>query len=227
MFRRYPVTIFIVLLSIITAGIPALAPALQLDFALVADGQWWRLITGHFTHHGFSHLFWDLIMFAVLSAACEHRHRKHYLITMLVSLLGISAAIAVFCPTIETYRGLSGIDTGLFVWFILDQARDAFRGGNRTMCAVSAMAVIALLGKLIYELQTGGTLFVESDTFTPLVQSHLAGAFTGAISFALSCIHRSPTRHALASDSRPSRSRAHHRTRTPINSPIVGPITNR
>jgi rhomboid family GlyGly-CTERM serine protease len=186
---RYPLTLTITCFAILTALSPQLTHHFQLDFDLVREGQWWRLITGHFTHHGFSHLFWDLIMFVVLSTACEHRHRKLYPYCIGASLLLISTAIAVCCPTMQTYRGLSGIDTGLFVWFILDQVQSSRRANNRPVAIVSLFAVTGLFVKLIYELNTGNTLFVESDTFVPLVESHLAGATTGLASFALTRLH--------------------------------------
>ena len=183
--RTYPVTIFITIVSLVVACSTSLSFGLQLDYERVARGQWWRLATGHVTHWGFSHLFWDVCMFAALSAICERRHRRWYAPVTLASLLFISAAIAITCPTITTYRGLSGIDTGLFVWFVVDQVKISLRQGDKLIAWISALAVIALLGKLIFEATTGGTLFVDSTTFIPLVESHLAGAAFGLIAGAI------------------------------------------
>jgi rhomboid family GlyGly-CTERM serine protease len=184
--RTYPVTIFIAVASLITASVPALRSLFELNFALVADGQWWRVLSGHWTHYEVSHLFWDLMMFVALSAICEHRHRHWYAPAFVISLMLISAAIAITCPDISTYRGLSGIDTGLFVWFVADQIRISLRQGDKPTAAIAAMSGIALLGKLVYEAITGGTLFVDSSTFVALVESHLAGAACGLFAGLLS-----------------------------------------
>lgn len=206
--RTFPVTIVITLVTLIAAISPPITSALQLDVGLVAGGQWWRVITGHVTHWGMSHLFWDLSMFVVLSAVCESRHRRWYTLATIASLSLISAAVGAMCPTITIYRGLSGIDTGLFVWFVVDQIRISVCRGDKAIAAASAAAVVALMVKLTYEATTGGILFVDSRTFEPLVESHLAGAVCGLFCAAIGV--------------------AYGHTKTPFQRDIVGhPITSK
>ncbi|MGB7326570.1 MAG: rhombosortase [Rubripirellula sp.] len=178
---KTPTTIVVAIAAIATFASPSLATLCQVDFDLIGDGQWWRIVTGHFTHFDGSHLFWDLLMFAVLGAACERRHRRFFPFAMAVMAAGITASIAVWCDGIDVYRGLSGIDTGLFVWFVIDQCRSSWAANDKTTAALWLAPAIGLVGKSIFEAQTGQTLFVDSSTFTPLVQSHLAGAAIGAV----------------------------------------------
>lgn len=186
MIQRYPITIIIASLALLGGIFPAFAAALELDFAKVADGQWWRLLTGHVTHYGTSHLFWDWIMFVGLSAACEFHIRRPMRSLAYASCLGgglmlISATIAIACADIQTYRGLSGIDTGLFVWFAIDQIRIRFHARDWPLVLAFTIALVGLVGKSIFEAFSGGTMFVDSTTFTPLVESHLAGAAWGGV----------------------------------------------
>ena len=176
--KRFPVTILISLAALFAYASPALTAWLQLDFAAVADGQWWRIWSGHISHFGGHHLFWDLLMFAVLGAVCEGRHPRYFGIATAVMMAGISLAIGVGCEQIATYRGLSGLDTGLFVWFIADQCWQSVRRHDRLAALLWLAPAAGLTGKLLLEAATGQTLFVDSSEFVPLVESHLAGAAT-------------------------------------------------
>ncbi len=177
--KNYPVTIAIAAIALLAHASPAISTWLQLDFAAVGDGQWWRVLTGHVTHFGAHHLFWDLLMFVVLSAACEHNHRRHFGLATLVMMAGISMAIRLFCDDISIYRGLSGLDTGLFVWFIGDQCRQSLRQRERLTTLLWLAPLVGLISKLVFEAATGQTMFVDSSTFEPLVEAHLAGAALG------------------------------------------------
>lgn len=187
MFKKYPTTIIVAALAVAAFAFPSLTDAWQLDWRAIGNGQWWRLLTGHATHYGASHLFWDLLMFVVLSLACEaacgaareRACRVRYALRLTIMMLGVSAGVGLFCKDIAIYRGLSGIDTGLFVWFVIDQARDAWQLAKRTVAIAWVIPLIGLIGKLVYEAATGDTLFVESGSFRPLVEAHLAGAVMG------------------------------------------------
>ncbi len=179
--RKYPVTIAVSVIALLAWASPSLSQWLQLDFNAVADGQWWRIWTGHLTHYDGSHLFWDLTMFAVLGGACEHRHPRPFAPAIAVMIAVISASIGVLCEQVSVYRGLSGIDTGLFVWFVADQCRDCWRSRDKVSAMLWLSLSMGLIGKLLYEITTGQILFVDASGFTPLVESHLAGAAIGLI----------------------------------------------
>jgi rhomboid family GlyGly-CTERM serine protease len=167
------------LVALLAYVFPTMSQWLQLDFDAVARGQWWRIWTGHLTHYDGGHLFWDLLMFATLGAVCERRHPSLFLPAILLIVAVISVSIGLFCDGITLYRGLSGLDTGLFVWFVGDQCRECSFRGERVFAMLWLMPVVGLIGKLIFEATTGQTLFVDSTAFTPLVESHIAGATIG------------------------------------------------
>ncbi|TWU56866.1 Rhomboid family protein [Rubripirellula tenax] len=177
---KTPTTWIIAASALIAFAFPSIATSCQVDFDLIGDGQWWRVLTGHFTHFDGSHLFWDLLMFVALGVACERKHRRLFPIAMAVMAAGITASIGYWCDSIGIYRGLSGIDTGLFVWFVIDQCRASWSANEKKTAAMWLIPAIGLVGKSIYEATTGQTMFVDSSTFTPLVESHLAGAAIGA-----------------------------------------------
>ncbi len=179
--KSLPVTTAMIACALLAHLLPSGNAWLELDFAAVGEGQWWRLWTGHLTHFGGEHLFWDLLMFGILGAACENQQPRRFLLAMPLLIAGISATIWLTCPDILTYRGLSGIDTGLFVWFVSDRGLAAWQTRDRgaTLCWLGLGG--SLIGKLVFEALTGNTLFVDSTAFRPLVEAHLGGAVLGLL----------------------------------------------
>ena len=180
LWRNYRTTIIVSLLALLAYANPALTQWLQLDFSAVTSGQWWRIWTGHLTHYDGQHLFWDLLMFVVLAAACERQHPRLFAPAITLMIAGISATVGFVCEE-SVYRGLSSLDTGLFVWFIAGQVRQSILGRDRVTALLWLVPGVGVVGKLLYEATTGQTLFVEATTFTPLVEAHLAGVMSGLI----------------------------------------------
>src|SRR5262249_17256841 len=89
----------------------SVASALEVDRTAIFAGQWYRLLTCHFTHWNADHLFWDVSMFAALGFVCEQRDRRAFLLTTLGSALLVGLAVLVMCPEMNVYRGLSGMDS--------------------------------------------------------------------------------------------------------------------
>lgn len=169
--------ILLAVLACLVATSSSLTVALQFDVAEIAGGQIWRLITGHFTHWNFDHLFWDVATFAALGIVCCRRSPERTLRCVAAAALAISVTILVIHPEIRVYRGLSGIDTALFALLAVDLLRET-KGAIRSMALVS---LIGLIAKTSYEIVATQTLFVdcrEAD-FTPLVSAHIVGAVIG------------------------------------------------
>ena len=197
-------TIVVAVLAVLAGAIPGLARFLEIDLVLIGEGQWWRVWTGHLTHYDGNHLFWDLLMFVVLGQACERMSQGRFPLGLAIMSSGVTASLWLWCDGIHTYRGLSGIDTGLFVWLVAEHSRRNWLRGERRNAVLWSGAVTCLVGKLIYEATTGQTLFVDSSNFTPLVESHLAGAAFGLVCLWISAsgsshpqnmVHRVKTHH--------------------------------
>lgn len=185
--KRVPwTTLVLSIFALLIAGLN-LQPRLELTASLHEP---WRLWSGHFTHWSQDHLCWDLAVFVVLGAFCELRQRRAFL-----GLVG-PGAVAMSVPLLvitDTYRGLSGLDTGLFVLAGCILAQAAIRERNGRMLTVVLLAMLAFVGKSMFEAVTGATLFVDSGSsgFQPLVSAHLLGAFAGLGCFGLFGIRKS------------------------------------
>ena len=183
---RFRVTAAIGTLTLLAAIVPSSIEWLQLDFAATLDGQWWRVFTGHVTHFGAQHLFWDLLMFVVLASLCEFQHPKTFGALLSVIALIVSATVMFFCGDVANYRGLSGVDTGLFVWFVGDQYRLSQKQNDKPYAMLWGTLGVLLLAKLFYEMVTGELLFVSVEGFKPLVESHVSGGLAGLVALFLS-----------------------------------------
>jgi rhomboid family GlyGly-CTERM serine protease len=171
----------VVALAAVALVTPDLTAAWELNRTAVADGQWWRLLTGHLTHWNLDHLFWDAATFFALAAVCMWRRPVTTVAAGFAGCLVISATVLTAHADLETYRGLSGLDTALFTLLATMIYQEARRNGDRALGAVAKWAGAALVAKTTYEVLTGATLFVDSEGagFVPLASAHAAGAIVG------------------------------------------------
>jgi membrane associated rhomboid family serine protease len=130
---------------------------------LVADGEWWRVITGGFLHFGPIHLLFNMLALWVIGRDIEPAlGHARFLAVYLVSLLGGSAAVMLFSTPNALVAGASGAVFGL----------------------MGALAV--LLRRLRIPLGQVGGLIVVNLVITFLlpgisVAGHLGGLAVGAI----------------------------------------------
>jgi rhomboid family GlyGly-CTERM serine protease len=165
----------------LTLPVLHLATQLQFDREAILAGEWWRGVSGHFVHWSADHLFWDVATFAVLGILAERRSRTGLLACALASAVAVSAGLWILRPDVITYRGLSGIDAGLFALVATGMLRDARTTGHRPT-AILAVAALGVLGlKLAWELTTGSALFVDAAAagFQSMPLAHALGAVAG------------------------------------------------
>lgn len=166
--------------------------ALEYQRAAVLHGELWRLLTCHWVHWSPEHLQWDLVASLGLVVACR-AHLRQAAAALAASSLAIPLAILVLQPRLATYRGLSGLESALFVQAavaILLASRVTNRAdatsSARLRAAVPRLAACAALGgftvKMLWEATTGGGLFVDTAAagFQPVPLAHFVGGLCGA-----------------------------------------------
>jgi rhomboid family GlyGly-CTERM serine protease len=175
------------LLAAVVVGltvVPSAAGVMQFEREGVAAGEVWRIVSGHLVHWNLEHFVWDLAAFALLGAICEARDRRTCVATLSAAAVAISVGVFWLRPDLATYRGLSGIDSALFVLAACSYGSEARATGDRWGTLAACGAAVAFLLKVGFEWTTGMTIFVDSAAagFEPMPLAHvMGGVAAGAV----------------------------------------------
>jgi rhomboid family GlyGly-CTERM serine protease len=146
--------------------------ALQYEREALSHYQWWRLLSAHLVHLGWRHAWLNCAGLALLWMlfAREFTPRRWLWIAFL-SAAGIDAGLWFLRPEVDWYLGASGVLHGTWA----AGACAMYRRGD----GFGAALLLLLIIKLVYEQQSGASLF---DRDLPLVSvAHLYGALGGLI----------------------------------------------
>ncbi len=143
--------------------------------AAVEAGQWWRLFSSLFLHHGFIHLSLNMLALYILGPFVESvLGWRRYIFLYLVAGVGaglvvVALAVLGLLPTNQLLVGASGGIMGL----IGATGAIMLRGWRQEKARVASKRLIAV--GLIVALQVILDLLVPQTSFT----AHLAGAIIG------------------------------------------------
>jgi rhomboid family GlyGly-CTERM serine protease len=136
--------------------LPGAAPeALVFDRVAIAQGEWWRLLTGHWVHSDPAHAGWDITALLLLGALFEPRLKWRLPLALLIGTVGVNAWLWWMDPALRYYCGLSGILNSLLVVGLLQLWRDC-RDPLVLLTGVAAAA------KILVELSLGQTLLTRT-----------------------------------------------------------------
>ena len=161
---------------------PALGGAAIYDRDLIQGGQWWRLITGNLVHLSVMHFTYDVIALLVIGTVIELRGDRYLWLVYCFAGTAIGIAVYMASPELRFYGGLSGIVSAAVVYLCLDGLREP--GIWRGLCGFALALTVIKIG---IELALGLTFLsiTESQPFIPVPVSHLAGACSALLVFAL------------------------------------------
>nr|WP_237668548.1 rhombosortase [Vibrio toranzoniae] len=167
-FNVYPVLIFTSLLCVLFQLEPVQAWVVW-DNNAIADGQWWRILTGNFSHTNYSHLVMNLAGLWIISYLFQPN--KKQLISALL-FISVVTGLALLLSSIQVYMGLSGTLHGLFGLFAL---REALNGRQSSL-----LLVVGLIAKIAWEQFVGPSSTTgELINARVAIEAHLAGALAG------------------------------------------------
>ncbi len=175
---RLLVPVLVALPAVLIHGLPQLGTWLEYRREALVDLELWRLVTGHWTHGSFEHFLWDTLAFVALGCGLCALSPRAFRNTVLGSVAAISAFLLVYGERWEVYRGLSGIDTALFVALAGVLSLDG-QGKQRWIFPV---ALLLAAGKIGWEAVTGTALFaadIPGHAVVPL--AHGVGAAVGLL----------------------------------------------
>ncbi len=171
--RRFPlVTLLMAGGAVAVALFPRWSAWLIYDRSAILSGQLWRMFTGHWVHFSTRHLVWDLIPLGIAAWILEARRWPCFGWFCFLSPWVISAALFVLEPQMRFCGGLSGLATAAIALLALVGLSDV--PPWRWVCVT---VLLGLLGKTVFELVAGHSLFVAFDSAPAVISvtSHIAG----------------------------------------------------
>jgi rhomboid family GlyGly-CTERM serine protease len=162
----------VALLLALSAGGGWVREHLQYERDALAHFQWWRLISAHLVHLGWRHALLNCSgLTALWMLFAREFSPRRWLWIVLLATATIDAGLWFLRPTLDWYVGASGVLHGTWA----AGACAMYRRGD----ALGAALLLLLIAKLVYEQQSGASLF---DGDLPLVPAaHLFGALGGLI----------------------------------------------
>ncbi|MEZ0123725.1 MAG: rhombosortase [Candidatus Reddybacter sp.] len=143
------------------------------DRTAVSDGEWWRLLTAHFTHSSTSHALWDVLAFTGVTLWLSQYSIKQMMISVVLGIVAVDILLLSSLSTLDYYCGLSGI---LFSTLVLACYR--FRQVNRGVIGLLPMFVVST--KVLWELSFQSIIFVDT-AWQAYPDAHLAGLTAGLV----------------------------------------------
>lgn len=143
------------------------------DRVAIYQGEWWRLLSGHWVHSDSGHLFWNLGALVLLGWMVETRNRLALLSSLLAGTLGVDLMLWLMLPDLSHYCGMSGVLNTLLLF-----AFAAF--WRNTTAAILTITGMLSLAKILIEISLGQAL-LSNTAWESLPQAHLAGWLIGLV----------------------------------------------
>lgn len=158
---------------------------LEYNRSAIANGQLWRLLSGHLLHSNSYHLLMNiagLMVMMLIHGALPQR------LALLWQCLIFSTAISIglwfFSPDIQLYVGLSGVLHALLCFGALLDIRQGYRSGYLILVGVTA--------KIVSEQYFGPDAELSAKIAAEVaINAHLYGAMIGVIT-GIACFNRTP-----------------------------------
>ena len=172
---RAPLVLALVLVAVQALGMLA-REALPYDrAAILAGGEYWRLVTAHLFHHDLTHLAWNLAGLALVAwLFASEFDLRGWIAILIASTVAVDLGFLVLEPQLEWYVGFSGVlhglmAAGLCAWLW------------RKPDALTALVAVLFALKLGWEHLMGALPFTASTLAIAVIhEAHTYGAVGGA-----------------------------------------------
>jgi len=148
---------------------------LKYDRFAISNGEYWRLVSCHVTHLGYSHLALNLVGLVLVWLLVGRQYSSaQWLLVCTVSVAAVSGGFWFVDTDMLWYVGLSGILHGLLLAGAIQ--------GVKSLPTESALICVLVIGKLGWEQLAGPLPGSESASGgTVVVNAHLYGAIGGVV----------------------------------------------
>ncbi len=150
---------------------------LEYDRLAIAEGELWRLWTGHLVHFTVGQAAWDGLAFLVPALWLLGRGARNAVAAaLLLAAPAVSLTLFLQVPDMAVYRGVSALAVALWV-FALAHAWRAYPALRLSLC----FAALLLLAKLAAEPFGGFAVADLPEGVAVAWQAHWAGVALGTL----------------------------------------------
>ena len=141
------------------------------DRGAIANGEFWRLLTGHLVHSDINHLIMNVIASSMILpfVGCL---KRLFLSTVGLALL-ISSGLWLFVPDIHFYCGASALLNGMLIFALWEHWR-------KEPHWVYGLVFLGAVSKTILEIVGRQSVF-DIYHWPPLPESHLLGMIAAGV----------------------------------------------
>jgi rhomboid family GlyGly-CTERM serine protease len=167
----------LVAVALIAQEFDGAADLLVYDREGLAQGELWRLLTGHFVHFSAAHLVNNLVVLVPAVWLVETRYTEDAGLLLLAAASAVGIAVFAGAPEIRQFGGASGISLAVLAYACLRGLHENRRW--RLVCGVLLAIVCVKLAAEVF--WSWGLLdWKTNGRFVPVTLSHLVGTATGA-----------------------------------------------
>ena len=141
------------------------------DKVAINHGEYWRLVSGHFTHSSFSHSAWDVLAFSCSLIWLRIYSVRAILPSVVAGIFLVNILLLSSWSSLNYYCGLSGI---LFSPLIVA----AYLHAKRHRGGIDFLPLAVIVLKLAIDMATQEAILVNSE-WPAYPESHIAGAIAG------------------------------------------------
>ncbi len=143
------------------------------DRTAIAQGDWWRLFTGHWVHSSLAHAIWDIGALLVVGFLFEKQLGRQMFFVLFLGGLAVDAWIWWGETSLAYYCGLSGILNSLMAVGLVQLWREQRH-------ALILLVGLGYVGKVCMELVDGQMLLTHT-AWPGVPEVHAVGLVCGIL----------------------------------------------
>jgi rhomboid family GlyGly-CTERM serine protease len=125
------------------------------DRMAIAQGEFWRLITGHWVHSDFEHAAWDVCALFLLLTLCGKQTKIPLFSTFVIATIGIDLWLWFGKFGLDYYCGLSGVLNAIFIIAL-------YNVRQKTRSPVVWVSGLIAVAKIIIEINAGQAMLTQT-----------------------------------------------------------------
>ena len=153
--------------------------ALRFDRTAIVDHEYWRLVSGHFVHLGWTHLALNGVGLVLVSLLVGRNFSAtQWLVIAVVAIAGIDGGLWYLDPDLAWYVGLSGLLHGLLAAGLLPGLVE----GNVESRILGILLASKIAWEQFFGSMPGSAELAGGDVVT---NAHLYGVVSGVVAAAV------------------------------------------